>query len=273
MTQRPKAGGKKRPSGCWIALLAVLIPVVLAAILIGQPIWKAKRIEQALNDRFGEAVAFVPLPDGSIPPERVEAFLRVRERVSLHCPEFQESIADLHHVGDPREDRDVPRADAAREDIGGLEKLLGLGPAFLRFMDTRNRALLEEEMGLGEYAYIYVLAYIEQLGHVADTRFAGVEQARVGSRARTELIQVLRNQLDALSSAESRPASADLAVALRDQIARLSAGRQSLPWEDGLPPAIAASLQPYAEPLAELYCEGIAKIELMQKNKGLDVKN
>ena len=49
--------------------------------------------------------------------------------------------------------------------------------------------------------------------------------------------------------------------------------RQNLPWEDGLPPAIAASMEPYVAPLAQLYCEGIAKIELMQKNKGININN
>ena len=148
-----------------------------------------------------------------------------------------------------------------------------LSPAFLRFMETRNHALLKEEMGLGEYLYIYVLAYVEQLRHADDTMFAGVEQAYVGSRARTELIQMLRNQLDLLMSGDVRPADADLAADLRDQIARLSDGRQTLPWENGLPPAITASFEPYAEPLAQLYCEGIAKIELSQKNKGFNIKN
>ena len=62
-------------------------------------------------------------------------------------------------------------------------------------------------------------------------------------------------------------------TALLTEIDRLSDERQTFPWEDGLPPAIAASLDPYAEPLAQLYCEGIAKIELMQKNKGLSIRN
>jgi hypothetical protein len=46
-----------------------------------------------------------------------------------------------------------------------------------------------------------------------------------------------------------------------------------LPWEGGLPPAVEASLRPYADDLAPLYCEGIARIELMQKNRGLNFKN
>ena len=60
---------------------------------------------------------------------------------------------------------------------------------------------------------------------------------------------------------------------LREQISRLGDGSPRLPWEDGLPKAIADSLDPYTELAARHYCEGIAKTELMQKNKGLDWKN
>jgi hypothetical protein len=140
-------------------------------------------------------------------------------------------------------------------------------------MEARNQTLLEEGMGLGEYMYIYALAYSEQLLQVNDSPFADVEQAHVGNRARRELILILRNQLNALETVEVRTARPELAANLRDQIARLGSGRQVLPWENGLPPAVAASLAPYAELLTESYCEGIAKIELMQKNKGLDVQN
>jgi hypothetical protein len=97
--------------------------------------------------------------------------------------------------------------------------MMSLGPAFLRFMDTRNHALLKEEMGLGEYLYIYVLAYAEQLRQVDETRFAGIKQAYVGARARREMIQILRNQLDALMTGDPQSVDADLAANLRDQIA------------------------------------------------------
>jgi hypothetical protein len=256
-----------------MVILAVLVIVTATVILVSQPIREAKRTEQTLNDRYGVSVAFVPAPDGSIPVERVEAFLRVREQVYEYCPEFQERISDFIRLDSLEQDDEAPKADVAREGVSGLKKLFSFGPAFLRFMETRNHALLEEEMGVGEYFYIYVLAYIEQLSHVDDTRYEGVEQAYVGSRARLELAQILRNQLDALMSGDAPPVDADLPTSLRDQIAGLSDGRYTLPWADGLPPAIAASLEPYEEPLAQLYCEGIAKIELMQKNKGFKIRN
>ena len=114
-------------------------------------------------------------------------------------------------------------------------------------LEARNQALLEEEMGLGEYLYIYVLAYADQLRQVHSSPFADIEQAHVGDRARRKLAQILRNQLDALESSEIRSAYPELAGDLRDQIESLSAGRQEFPWANGLPPAVAASLEPYAE--------------------------
>ena len=273
MVSLTKVERNERSWGKWIVLLAVLVFIGVAVILIGQPIRKAKRTEQALNDRFGEAPAYVPAADGAIHPDRMEAFLRVRERIFEHCRGFQERVGDLYQLDDPQQIEARPQAAPARGGVSGLKKLISFGPDFLRFMDSRNRALLEEEMGFGEYLYIYILAYLEPLRRIEHTRFAGVEQAYVGPRAKEELIQILRNQLKALVSGSGRSADPDLAARLQAQITDLSEGRQTFPWEDGLPPAIAASFEPYAMPLARFYCEGIAKIELMQKNKGFKIKN
>jgi len=273
VTSTPEDSRRRCRTGCKVVILAILVVVIVAATLIYLPIWEIKRIEQTLNDRYGEAVAFVPAPDGSVPPLRMEAFLRVRKDVFVLCQEFQGKISEIIQLESLEQDESVPKVIAAWNGISGFKKLLGFGPLFLNFMETRNRALLKEQMGLGEYFYIYVLAYTEQLRHTKDTIPAEFEEAHVGLRARKELVQILGNQLESLTSGADRPADKELAANLRDQIARLSDGRQSLPWEDGLPPATAASLEPYAEPLAQFYCEGIAKVELMQKNKGFNVKN
>ena len=250
--------------------LALIIVVV---VLIGRATGDAKRAEQALNDLYGDAPTFVPSPDGSIDSERIEAFLRVRGRLSDYCVVFQDKFGILIRLNELEQDGTASRATVAREGIGGLKELFKAGRLFLLFMEARNEALLEEQMGLGEYIYIYALAYSEQLGQVADSPFAEIKQAYVGDRARNDLVQILRNQLDLLAILEDQPGQAELAAALRAQLAGLSAGEQRLPWEDGLPSAIAASLEPYANNLADSYCEGIAKVELMQKNKGLNIKN
>jgi len=257
----------------WIALLVLAFVVAVVVIFIGRPIWEAKRTEQALNDRYGEAVAFVPEADGSIPRERVEAFLRIRERMFAFCPEFQDRVGEFLQLNEPGQDGGPPENEKDREAHGGLRNICGQGRTFRRFMETRNQALLDEGMGLGEYIYIYVLAYSEQLRSVEDSKYEGIEAAYVGTRARGELAQILENQLQALASGEVRSGSTVLAADLQEQITALGDGRQTLPWENGFPTPIAASLAPYAKPLAAFYCEGIAKIELSQKNKGFDIKN
>jgi hypothetical protein len=264
---------KKRSWGCGFLFLIVLVVVCVAAILFYQPIWRAKRTEQRLIDRFGYAAEYMPTLDGSISRQRVEAFLRVREKMFVFCPAFQQKIKDLARSGILEHNGDTTKTAASREGMDGLKKLFRFGPAVLNFIEVRNHALLEEEMGLGEYIYIYILAYAEPLNHVDETKFAGIEQAYVGNRARKELIQMLENQLGALTQGEAGLVDADMVAALQEQIDALNGGRQAFPWEDGLPAAVAASLAPYEKRLSQYYCEGIAKIELMQKNKGFNIKN
>jgi hypothetical protein len=282
MNSIPRSRRKKRGPGCWITILVVLVVIIAAAILLYQPIRRSKQLEQSLNDRFGDAAQFLPAANGSISPRRMEAFLRVREKVFVHCADFQELFDDLVRTGIMDQNDNTSKNVPTRESLSGIKKLFGFGPALLRFVDTRNQALWEEEMGIGEYEYIYCLAYLENLRRVDESRFGGIDEAYVGERAREELVEILGNQLDALmagdiESADSGLAASrvddDLASSLREQIAALRSGDQLLPWEDGLPPALAASITPYADRLSQYYCDGIAKLELMQKNKGFDVRN
>jgi hypothetical protein len=266
----PGSQAKERGLG-WTILVLTVIILSVAGFLIGHVIWKTKQVEQTLNDTMGEAPTFVPSSDGLIPPERMEAFLRVRERVFEHCSEFQGHFDELVRLDELEQDPEVSKSEALKEGFGGLKRLLRAGPGFLRFMEARNGALLEEEMGLGEYMYIYVLAYRDQLQLEAHSRFASFEQAFVGVRARGELAQILRNQLEALEA--HGPERKGWAAELRNEVASMGAMEKPLPWEAGLPPGIAASLEPYAESLDALYCSGLAKMELAQKNKGLDIKN
>jgi hypothetical protein len=263
-----------------LVLLVILAVLATVVYVVGRPIREAKHVEQILNERFGEAPTFTPAADGAIPPERIEAFLRVRERVYPHCGAFRDRLEEVIRMDSLQDDERVPAGVKAAELLNGLKGLIRFGPVFLDFIETRNAALMEEGMGLGEYMYIYVLAYAEPLARLTDARFDAFEEARVSDRARADLTQILRNQLGLLSSAAAGgpftatagapPAS--LEARLREQIAALTEGRQNIPWQDGLPPAVAASLAPYAPRLAHLYCEGLAKLELLQKNKGFQLE-
>ena len=257
--------------GCGIiALVGIVIVSVLVAV-VGRPVREAKRTEQILIERTGLATSFTPTPDGSVQPQRVEAFLRVRERVFLHCGGFQDVLDDKLGLDELENDTQLSGMEKATRSVLNLGGLFGFGPKFLEFVSDRNTTLLDEEMGLGEYIYIYVLAYSEQLTG-SSSRYAEMDEARISERTTGELAEILRNQLAALTAEAQSAESELLTVDLREQISFLEDGSQSIPWQAAVPAAVAASFAPYADRLASLYCEGIAKVELLQKNKGLAIK-
>ena len=86
-------------------------------------------------------------------------------------------------------------------------------------------------------------------------------------RTKRELTQVLRNQLVALEAYGAPGELGDLKLAVQNEISALEDGTHASPWQEGMPPAIEASLQPYQDRLDELFCEAAVEFELRQKNK------
>lgn len=266
---------RKRGKGFWVGALAALVIVAAVAGFwnVLRPIREAKHIEQMVNERYAWATEFTPAPDGAVAPERMEAFLRVRLRVFPHCAPLQSVLHEVLRLETIENEEDVPKPAKLQQAFHSFRRLFGAGPRFLRFINARNHALLAEQMGLGEYMYIYVLAYREELS--ADSRYHSLEESTVSDRAREDLTQILRNQLAALTGRGEPPSDADLAAtadALRVQITALEDGRLAFPWQDSLPSAVEASLAPYADRLKDVYCEDLARPELLQKNKGLEFR-
>jgi len=141
-------------------------------------------------------------------------------------------------------------------------------------MDARNSALLTEEMGLGEYIYIYLAAYGELLAQESQGRYADQEEAYLSPRARKEYVQILGNQLAALQSVDQDQyhdqdaSSLALIAELQAEMTALADGSHSSPWPYGPPARTGESLAPYRDRISALYCEGIVRVEILQKNKG-----
>ena len=140
------------------------------------------------------------------------------------------------------------------------------------FSTTRNQALLNEDMGLGEYLYIYLTTYGEQLANEPTSSFSDMEEAYISDRARKEFAQILTNQLLALQSSELNTTDPDLERNLESEIEALKDGSHSSPWPNGPVGKARESLAPYQQQLGGLYCSGIVKIELLQKNRGFNLE-
>jgi hypothetical protein len=213
--------------------------------------------------RYGHPGDFSPGPDGAVRPERVEAFLRAREIMIPVRAELEETLSLLSGDGD--------RSLLRKIDAG-----VGLISKVIEFDAHRSRALLEAGMGLGEYEYLYAMAYYcwlgksptdgppfdlvsrdEQDGEHRD-EFDVREDRRelILERLNGLLLAQLRNQLAALLAASA--ASGEGAVEawrerLEAEITALEADPYRLAWIEGLPAALEASLRPYRSRLEESY--------------------
>jgi len=238
------------------------------------PIQQSKRLEHSVIERFDWATRYTPPADGIIQPDRLERFIRVREAVQANCRYFQNIMDSVIRLETLESDQSLSASQKTSAGIDSLKSMFSAAPTFLEFMDARNSALLVEEMGLGEYIYLYVAAYGELLAQESQGPYADQDEAYLSPRARKEYVQILGNQLAALQATDhvQDAASQTLITSLQAEMTALGDGSHTSPWPDGPPQKTAESLAPYHERISALYCEGIVRVEILQKNKGFNIE-
>jgi hypothetical protein len=253
-----------------------LLTVGVAVFLLAAGIYflfastrESKRLEQNLIDQFGWAEEYTPAADGKIPLQRLQAFLNVRVAVQSSCADYKEVLDGIIGLEEIETDTGMTGEEKASKSIGGLKSMIGVGPKMLQFMEARNGSLQAEEMGLGEYFYIYLATYGEQLAEAPSSPYANKEEAYISTRTRNEYVQILNNQL---SITDSQPELQKFSELIRQEVDALESGSHISPWPKGPPALIRDSIAPFQEQLSDLYCEGIVSIELLQKNRGFGFK-
>jgi hypothetical protein len=272
--------------GCGIGCAVVLI-LVIGFCAVGvrfmsqqfKEVGAAARSQGELLEKYGETESFVPRPDGSIPADRMEVFLSVRENLQEPQGEVEALVADFPPDELLREEKSF------RKLFKVLQSIVDLMKPIMGYVDARNDALLEAEMGLGEYVYIYSLAYHSWLGRpledgpVFRRQVEGVRAGekilskgdspfspdQVRRRYRRYMLSILRNQLDALPPG----AEEEWRNRLREEIGRFEGNPGRVAWKDGLPAAIESSLAPYRDRLEDVYHAATNPFEMpMRENEG-----
>jgi hypothetical protein len=259
---------KAKRKGCLIILFTVIFIIGSAIYFMTAQIRDTKRVEQTLIDRFGWAEQYTPPIDGFITPQRMESFLRVREAVQNHCVDYQAILADVTALETLENNQEISTGDKASRGMEGIKSIFSAGPKVMEFLVTRNKVLLDENMGLGEYLYIYLTAYAELLANESLPPYADSDESIVSRRARREFVQILDNQVTALETSGHASSFGNLRVKIKQEIEAIKDGSHVSPWSNGHTGKTRESLGPYQTQLADLYCSGIVKIELMQKNRG-----
>jgi hypothetical protein len=226
----------------------------------------------ALEEVYGAVEDYQPEADGTIPADRLDVFLAVRD--------------DLAPV---RDDLGAMFATLDKEGGGGFIAKIKAGmnfvPRLFDFVEARNRILADRAMGLGEYTYIYSIAYHSWLEKPLtdgpsfringddndddsgvrwgfDERESEVLEQREEDLRRF-LHRVQRSMLDHQLAAAERLALDEVWLAeLRAESAAMDDRKRRLLWEDGVPDPLRDSLEPFRESLEASYVPVMNAVEL-----------
>lgn len=269
--------------GCGVVILIVVILIASGYFFIKNIVDEFEDTEaltEVLTERFGRMPDFCPNPEGTIPPERIEAFLSARQAFQPIREEIARSMKALSRK------KDIDDIEVGKpKSIFTLMRLgFGIIPQTAEFIKTRNEALLESNMGLGEYYYIYVVAYYSWLGKNPedgpgfqivgpdeDEDFGAweredseeIRRERMLRRINRMLLPMLRNQLEKLQTEGGVVASGDWPQKLEREIEALEEDRERLVWQNGLPESIEASLLPFRDQLEASYNPLTNPLEMM----------
>jgi hypothetical protein len=253
-----------------------LILVIVAALGVGgilyvkssfRSVGEAEESHLEVVRAFGDIADFTPRSDGSVPSDRIETFLTVRESLRGTRSGIEERFADLSS-GDTLE-REPSSVGEVVSLLGGF---VGLINPVAAYVAERNRALQSEGMGLGEYLYIYFLSYYSWLGHspedgpvvhgagssdrgerILDGVDSTFGSAKVRRRYRRYMLSMLRNQLEAVSRSAEVPLDPDWQGKLERELGAFESHPKRVVWQDGLPRAIADRFEPYRSRFRDSY--------------------
>jgi len=265
--------GKKWLIGCGVGCgMVVLLGILLSVgggLYMMRPFNKAIDAQKELVAEYGEREAYIPPPQG-ITPDRLEKFLAVRRAVMPMCGKFQEigdSFAAMNELEKGDED---PSKGEIFKAVGNLTGgIFGMVGNIGLFNQLRNQVLLDHGMSLGEYIWIYVLAYNSWLGFAPNMEIDGESKGGMSGGKRKVMRTLVLNHAEALSSVGMETKSA----LWEQEAARMKRAETGVPFKDsGLPADLIRVFLPYEKELADLYCEAMSSFEMDRvRKKGLSI--
>ena len=262
--------------GCGLGCAGLIVlsiggPLVLGLFLM-PPLDRAIDAQKELAEALGAPDDYVP-PAGPVAADRLEAFLAVRRAVMPHCARFEEFAQDMGKMDELGSQSDRPGAGELMRAIGGVTgSVLGLVGDIGKLNEARNRALLEQGMGLGEYTWIYTLAYHSWLGQPFPDRADaddGEGDGRRVERLRATILGLMRRHAGALAEAGDAAAAASW----REEADRMERAAAEIPFgQGGLPEPYAAAFAARADDLRAGWCAPMAEYDLGEvRRSGLTV--
>lgn len=281
--------GKEYPKwlvGCGVGCLAVGILVFIVGLggfltvrKVAGGFREAQQAVSRVEGEFGVPEAYAPEADGRIPADRIEAFLAVRNETSTVRTRLGARVEELEAMdGNP----DFERKSGFQKFLTVVRTGAGAIPRIAEFQRKRADALLSQRMGLGEYWYIYSVAYYSALkkdpgdgpkrlhtgdndnirldDHTDPQEIRDSRRSRMKRQLNRFFRQVLANTGPDSRIAEKSP----WLQAVEKEQAALEADHDRIPWEDGLPSGIEESLRPFKDELEQSYDPVMNPLEFLE---------
>lgn len=268
--------------GC-VVLIAILVLVGLGSFfLVKDTIEDFEEMGATVaqvRDAHGEPEAYAPEPGGTPTSERIEAFLEVRASTLAVREDLTKALETALSSIDTMEDEGG--------SFFGILRIIGVGagalPKVAAFHRVRAQALLEEEMGLGEYSFYYVLIYYSWLGKSPSDgppfTLVGRGQDNDGSESEEVVRERRRQQIqrnmrrlfisfleNGLEECErlAEQGSEVWCDTLLSELEALQSDSDRMPFQEGPPPGFEKVLADYREDLAASYSELLNPLELAE---------
>jgi hypothetical protein len=271
--------------GCGVVIILAIILGVSGFVFVRNIMHGFKETEnlmETITERYGKIEEFCPDPEGGIRRERLEAFLSVRRAMAPAAEELERSLNILSYDRREEEFKEEPAPGALTKIRTGLRMV----PQIAEFYRSRNQALLDTEMGLGEYYFIYIVSYFSWLGKspadgppfqiVSDEdEGRGIIYRRrrretledrldyMLKRIRRQILPMLQNQYEKLTESYAGGAKESWRKLLAAEIDAMESDRFRLPWQDRLPEALRVSLEPFRARLEGSYNATLNPFEIV----------
>jgi hypothetical protein len=264
MVSEPSAPQVGCFKGCALGCLVVAILGVASAALVSRvvvgPFKTAIASRAQIEERFGRQGDYTPAGDGVIAPERVRAFLAVRAALAPVCSRLGALAGEFNALEALGEEREPTKVETMRQAFATTQAAFTIAPLMGEYFAVRNQALLDADMGLGEYTYLYTVAYCQRFAAPSAAPLLGGKP--LNRRVRALVVEMLQRQRQGASDDQG-----GLATALDRELGALAADPQRTPWPQGPPAAVAGSLAPYRAALDAAYCAESAGIDLLENRE------
>ncbi len=284
--------------GCAVIIAIVVLIILVSYMFIKNTVNEFQETETStdlVEERFGCARDFCPHADGKIEAERMDAFLAVRDSIAGVSTELETTLLTIAGEIEKAENKEIKPFNMVMKIIGKGIKAI---PLMVEFYKVRNYALLDADMGLGEYYYIYILVYYSYLekspedgpdfqlvgdnidgnhGWPYDDSDEDIDnyKKRIKEERRERIVRkinrlfrsMLSNQLEELEKDNSMSRRRSLKKEIEYEIQALKEDRERIPWQDGLPDFIRESFEPFKLRLNKSYNEMVNAVELNPNKK------